>query len=74
MNKTDLKRILAKAAIDPKAPGVWKIIADCDQNYLRQRAIELLSEAEFHEFDNNLNKALTMISIALYKNKGDAHC
>lgn len=65
ISKTQLNKILAESSFDPRKPGPYKAVVDMnDARFLRQRAIELLYEAETHDTDTKVKQAITFLALS----------
>ena len=65
---TEVRKILRQTAFDPRIPGPMRIIVDVDDpRYFRQRAVELIREAEYYppsHYDKKLKQATQLITLA----------
>jgi len=66
ISRTQLNKILAESLFDPRKPGQYKAVVDMnDAKFLRQRAIELLTEAEWSENgDDKVRQAITFLAVS----------
>jgi hypothetical protein len=64
-SKTLLNKLLSESSFDPRSPGPYKPIVDMnDPKFLRQRAMELLHEAEWSDSDLKMKQAISFLALA----------
>lgn len=58
-----MKKALSDCALDPTAPGWFKIVADASNDYLVRRADELLRELLTGAEDSKLGQAIALLGV-----------